>query len=137
MARHQQACRCRPMDPGRGSCDALPRGRGWRAGDAGAAGGPPPVRWLVAGLVELVVVEGGAGAPVGVSGAAAGSAGRGPLGRSVLGDLFVPPAVVELRDGVAQGGADGLGVTAYDPLDGRLAGADRVGDAGRAVAHHL
>jgi hypothetical protein len=88
------------------------------------------VRRLVAGLVELVVIEGGGSAPITAAGAAPGGVGRGPLGRGVFGGLFVPPAVIDRSDGAGQAGADGLGVAAGDPLDHPLAGADRAGHPG-------
>jgi DNA invertase Pin-like site-specific DNA recombinase len=111
--------------------------RGDVGSDPGAGGGFPAVPGPVAGDVEQVVIEGGAGAPVPGDGALAGGGGRGALERGAGRGALVPPGVVELGDGVAQLEADGAGVAADDLPDGRLADAQRAGDAGRAVAHHV
>src|SRR6266852_1540792 len=99
-------------------------------GDAGAGGGFPAVAGAVAGDVELVVIEGGGGAPVPGDGAAAGQGGGGALGASAFGGALVPPRVVQVRDRVAQVRADGAGGAADELLDGGLAGAEGAGDAG-------
>src|ERR1039457_5100896 len=84
----------------------------WRAGgvdvgcDAGAGGGPPAAAGEVAGDIELVVVQGGGGAPVPGAGAAAGLGGGGAFGAGSFGGAFVPPGVVQGGDGVAQLRAD-------------------------------
>src|SRR6266852_1395374 len=106
-------------------------------GDAGAGGGFPAVAGAVAGEVELVVVQGGGGAPVPGDGAAAGQGGGGALGAGAFGGALVPPGVVQVGDGVAQLWADGAGGAADELLDGRAADAEGAGDAGRAVAHHV
>ena len=51
---------------------------------------------LVAGGVELVVVEARAGAPVAGDGPAAGGGGGGALEAVALGGALVPPGVVEV-----------------------------------------
>src|SRR5437870_4320331 len=106
-------------------------------GDAGAGGGAVAGAGAVAGGVELVVVQGGGGAPVPGGGAAAGAGGGGAFGPGALGSSFVPPRVVQVSDRVAQLRADGAGVAADEALGGVLAGAQGAGDAGRAVAHHV
>src|SRR5689334_23492941 len=99
-------------------------------GDAGAGGGAVAGAGAVAGGVELVVVQGGGGAPVPGGGAAAGAGGGGAFGAGAFGGAFVPPRVVQVGDRVAQRRADGAGVAADEPLDGLLAGAQGAGDAG-------
>src|SRR5207244_6129060 len=106
-------------------------------GDAGAGGGAVAGAGAVAGGVELVVVQGGGGAPVPGGGAAAGAGGGGAFGPGAFGGALVPPGVVQVGDRVAQRRADGAGVAADEPLDGVLAGAQSAGDAGRAVAHDV
>ena len=71
-------------------------------GGAGAGGGTPAAEGPVAGLVELVVVEGGSGAPVPGGRAAAGASGGGAFGAGAFGGALVPPGVVEVGDRVAQ-----------------------------------
>jgi len=106
-------------------------------GDAGAGGGAVTGAGAVAGGVELVVVQGGGGAPVPGGGAAAGAGGGGAFGPGAFGGALVPPRVVQVGDRVAQGRADGAGVAADQPLDGFLPDAQGAGDARRAVAHHV
>ena len=76
-------------------------------GDAGAGGGAVAGAGAVAGGVELVVVQGGGGAPVPGGGAAAGAGGGGAFGAGAFGGALVPPRVVQVGDRVAQLGADG------------------------------
>jgi hypothetical protein len=106
-------------------------------GGAGPLGGQPAPGGLVAGDVELVVVQGRGGAPVAGDGAAAGGGGGGPLAAGASGCAFVPPGVVERGDRVAEPRVDGRGLAAGEFLDGLLAGSGRAGDPGRAVAHHV
>src|SRR5579859_2730378 len=84
----------------------------------GTGGRFPSPAGPVAGGVELVVVEGGAGAPVPGDGAAAGEGGGGALGAGACGGAFVPPGVVQAGDRVAELGGDGAGVAADEFLDG-------------------
>src|ERR1700691_4963165 len=91
----------------------------------------------VAGGVELVVVQGGGGAPVPGDGAFAGGGGGTAFEPGAVGGAFVPPGVVEGGDGVAELGGEGGGVAGDELADGLLADADGAGDAGRAVAHHV
>src|SRR6476661_8829677 len=100
-------------------------------GDAGAGGGAVAGAGAVAGGVELVVVQGGGGAPVTGGGAAAGAGGGGAFGPGAFGSALVPPRVVQVGNRVAQRRADSAGVAADEPLDGVLAGAQSSGDAGR------
>ena len=114
----------------------------WPGGQMSAAmpvpvAGRQPLAGPVAGDIELVVVEGGAGAPVAGDGAAAGGGGRAAFGAGACGGALVPPGVVEVGDRVVQLRADGLRVAADELADGHFAGADGAGDAGRAVAHHV
>ena len=108
-------------DPGRLSCALPPAvaagGRADVGGDAGTGGGFPAVPGAVAGDIELVVVQGGGGAPVPGDGAAAGGGGRGAFGAGAFGGALVPPGFVEVGDGVAEVRADGAGLAA-DELAG-------------------
>src|SRR5690349_11283673 len=106
-------------------------------GDAGAGGGFPAVPGAVAGDVELVVVQGGGGAPVAGDGAFAGGGGRSAFGAGAFGSALVPPGLVQVADGVEQVRADGAGLAADEFLDGGLADAQGAGEAGRAVAHDV
>src|ERR1035441_720879 len=112
-------------------------GAGRGGGGAGAGGGFPPVLGAVAGDIELVVVQGGGGAPVPGDGASAGGGGRAALSGGTFGGAFVPPGVIDGGDLVAKLGADGAGVAADELADGDLADAGGAGDAGRAVAHDV
>src|SRR5271167_789596 len=112
-------------------------GRADAGGGAGAGGGFPALAGPVAGDIELVVVQGGGGAPVPGDGAFAGGGGGAAFGAGAFGGAFVPPGVVDGGDRVAQLGADGAGVSADQGADGHLADAGGAGDAGRAVAHHV
>src|SRR5208282_4664878 len=96
----------------------VPGGRADVGGGAGAGGGFPAVAGPVAGDVELVVVQGGGGAPVPGDGAFAGGGGRAALGGGAFGGAFVPPGVVEAGDGVAELGGDGAGVAGDEFADG-------------------
>src|SRR5437870_13691204 len=106
-------------------------------GDAGSGGRAVAGAGAVAGDIELVVVQGGGGAPIPGGSAAAGAGGGGAFGPGAFGGALVPPRVVQVGDRVAQLRADGAGVAADEPLDGVLAGAQSAGDAGRAVAHDV
>src|SRR5205807_10330472 len=97
----------------------------------------PALAGPVAGDVEQVVIQGGAGAPVPGDGALAGGGGRAAVGAGAGGGALVPPGVVQVCDLVAEPGADGAGVAADDLADGHLADAEGAGDAGRAVAHYV
>ena len=74
-----------------------PGGRADVGGGAGAGGGFPAVAGAVAGDIELVVVQGGGGAPVPGDGAAAGEGGGAAFGAGAFGGAFVPPGVVDGR----------------------------------------
>jgi hypothetical protein len=91
----------------------------------------------VAGDVELVVVQGGGGAPVPGNGAAAGQGSGAAFGAGAFGGALVPPRVVQVDDRVAQMRADSVSVAADELGDGCLADAEGTGDAARAVAHHV
>jgi hypothetical protein len=106
-------------------------------GDAGAGGRSVAGAGAVAGDVKLVVVQGGAGAPVPGGGAAAGAGGGSAFGRGAFGGALVPPRGVQAGDRVAQRRADGAGVAADQPADGFLPHAEGAGEAGRAVPHHV
>src|SRR5271166_497275 len=118
-----------PPGGGAGGADA--------GGGAGAGGGFPALAGAVAGDIELVVVQGGGGAPVPGDGPAAGKGGGAAFGAGAFGGAFVPPGVIDGGDLVAQLWADGAGVTANELADGHLADAGGAGYAGRAVAHHV
>jgi hypothetical protein len=95
-------------------------------GSCACAGGGFPVAFgLVAGGFEFVVVQARAGAPVAGDGAAAGSGGSSALGAGALGGALVPPDVVQLGNGVAEGGADGRDVAADKLADGGFTDAER------------
>ena len=92
---------------------------------------------LVARGVELVVIEGGGGAPVSGDGAFAGGGGRSAFVAGALGGSLVPPGVVDGDDHVAEFRADGGGVAADQGADGVWMGTGGAGDAGASVAHHV
>src|SRR5262249_46473198 len=76
---------------------------GWRADAACRAGtlsGFPAVAGPVAGDVEEVVVEGGAGAPVPGDRPPPRGRGGGAFGAGAFGGALVPPGVVEVGDGL-------------------------------------
>src|SRR5271165_4331364 len=106
-------------------------------GDAGSGGGFPAVLGLVAGDVEPVVIQSGAGAPVPGHGTIAGGGSGSALEAGAAGGAFVPPGVVKAGDGVAQLRADGAGIAPDQLADGHRVDTGGAGDAGRAVAHHV
>src|SRR5271165_5222253 len=112
-------------------------GRADAGGGAGAGGGFPAVAGPVARGVELVVVQGGGGAPVAGDGPAAGEGGGAAFGAGAFGGALVPPGVIQSGHLVAEFRADGAGVAADQGADGHLADTGGTGDAGRAVAHHV
>ena len=83
-------------------------------GRAGGCRGRCRCRWRVSSRsgagsrgVELVVVQGGGGAPVPGDGAAAGEGGGAAFGAGAYRGALVPPGVVQVGDRIAQLRADG------------------------------
>src|SRR5271169_7047260 len=97
---------------------------GGAGGGAGAGGGFPAVAGPVAGDIELVVVQGGGGAPVPGDGPAAGEGGGAAFGAGAFGGALVPPGVIQSGHLVAEFRADGAGVAADEFGNGCFADAE-------------